>query len=208
MLEFNTPVLLWPFLNSFQGSYEFTIFTDMISVKKIVITGPESTGKSTLSQQLATHYTTQWVPEFARTYLEQLDRPYRQEDLLEIARGQAALEDRKKPEASQYLICDTGLEVIKIWSLFKYGNVDQRIDRMLVNRSYDFFILCKPDLVWTPDPLRETPKPEDRWRLFELYREEILRLGIPSVIVEDEAHRRLEMAVTAVEEYFSDRNKT
>lgn len=175
----------------------------MIAVKKIVITGPESSGKSTLSQQLATHYNTQWVPEFARTYLEQLDRPYHQEDLLEIARGQAALEDRKKPDASQYLICDTGLEVIKIWSLFKYGNVDQRIERMLTNRSYDFFILCKPDLEWTPDPLRETPQPEDRWRLFELYRKEILRLGVPWVAVEGEAQNRLEMAVAAIEGGFN-----
>lgn len=175
----------------------------MIAVKKIVITGPESSGKSTLSQQLAAHFHTRWVPEFARSYLEQLDRPYGQEDLLEIARGQAALEDREKLDASQYLFCDTGLEVIKIWSLFKYGNVDPRIERMLAARSYDFYLLCTPDLEWTPDPLRETPKPEDRWQLFELYRKEILRLGVPWGIVEGEVHHRLEMAVAAVEAGFN-----
>lgn len=174
----------------------------MMSVKKIVITGPESTGKSTLSQQLADHFSCEWVPEFARSYLEQLDRPYCQEDLLEIARGQATMEDRKKEGASQYLFCDTGLEVIKIWSLFKYGNVDPRIDRMLANRSYDFFLLCTPDLEWTPDPLRETPKMEDRWQLFELYREEIRRLGIPWISVKGANHERLEMAVSGLEEYF------
>ncbi|PHN02023.1 AAA family ATPase [Flavilitoribacter nigricans] len=174
----------------------------MLSVKKIVITGPESSGKSTLSQQLAAHYCTQWVPEFARSYLEQLDRPYRQEDLLEIARGQAAMEDRKKLEASQYLFCDTGLEVIKIWSLFKYGTVDQRIEDLLANRSYDFFLLCKPDLEWTPDPLRETPNSEDRWRLFELYRQEIEELDVPFAEIGGQESRRLQLAIAAVHEQF------
>jgi NadR type nicotinamide-nucleotide adenylyltransferase len=175
----------------------------MLYSKKIVITGPESSGKSTLSQQLAAHYGTQWVPEFARTYLEQLDRPYRQEDLLEIARGQADLEDRKKPEASQYLFCDTGLEVIKIWSLFKYGDVNPQILQMLEKRHYDFYLLCKPDLDWSPDPLRETPKSEDRWRLFELYTLAMENSGIPWSTVEGTADRRLEIAVAAVEGYFS-----
>lgn len=176
----------------------------MLWIKKIVITGPESSGKSTLSQQLATHYATQWVPEFARLYLEQLGRPYHQEDLLEIARGQAAMEDRKKPDASQYLFCDTGLEVIKIWSLFKYDEVDQRIVQLLEKRDYDFYLLCKPDLDWSPDPLRETPKPEDRWRLFELYREEIESLGIPCVAIEGAEQERLEMAVAGIGKYFGE----
>lgn len=170
----------------------------MSSVKKIVITGPESSGKSTLTQQLAAHYQTQWVPEFARTYLEQLDRPYQQEDLLTIARGQATLEDRKKSAASQYLFCDTGLEVIKIWSLFKYGSVDDRIEGMLAERDYDLYLLCAPDLEWTPDPLRETPEAADRWRLFGLYEEEVRRRGIPWKTISGKAAERLRAAIQFV----------
>lgn len=175
----------------------------MSFVKKIVITGPESSGKTTLTQQLAQHYRTQWVTECARRYLEQLNRPYIQEDLLAIAREQAAMEDRKNLDAAQYLFCDTGLEVIKIWSLFKYGEVDQRIDDLLFRRSYDFYLLCTPDLEWAPDPLRETPEPADRWRLFELYQQELLRTGIPWATVEGAAGKRLEMAVAAVDGHFS-----
>lgn len=175
----------------------------MLPIKKIVITGPESSGKSTLSQQLANHYTTQCVPEFARSYLEQLDRPYQQGDLLSIAQGQSALEDREKPKASQYLFCDTGLEVIKIWSLFKYGDVDQRLIQMLDKRHYDFYLLCKPDLNWSPDPLRETPELKDRWRLFELYEQEVINSGIPWSAIEGQHNERFQMAVSAIDHYTS-----
>src|SRR5690606_31123528 len=85
-------------------------------MKKVVILGPESTGKSTLSQQLATHYHTEWVPEYARQYLEELGRPYEQHDLLTIAAGQLGLEDEMAQKAQGLLICDTDLYVIKVWS--------------------------------------------------------------------------------------------
>lgn len=168
-------------------------------IKKIVITGPESSGKTTLAQQLAAHFQTSWVPEFARIFLQSLDRPYQQSDLLDIAVGQAELEDEQSKRACRYLFCDTGLEVIKIWSTVKYQQVDPKIEQLLAQRSYEQYLLCTPDLDWEPDPLRETTEEEERWRLFEYYQQELKGLGIPWAIVSGTGHNRLHSAIAAVE---------
>ena len=76
-------------------------------IKKIVVIGGESTGKSTLCEQLASHYETVWVTEFAREYLEQLGREYVEQDLLQIAKGQLNAEDEAITKANQFLFCDT-----------------------------------------------------------------------------------------------------
>jgi NadR type nicotinamide-nucleotide adenylyltransferase len=167
----------------------------MSIIKKIVITGPESSGKTTLTRQLAEHFSTAWVPEFARSFLEELGRPYQREDLLTIALGQATLEDTKVASARQYLFCDTGLEVIKIWSLVKYGEVDPRIETLLQERSYDHYLLCAPDLEWTPDPLREAPEDKERRRLFEYYERELQKRGIPWSMVSGQGEARLRTAL-------------
>jgi nicotinamide riboside kinase len=90
-------------------------------MQKIIITGPESTGKTTLAQQLAQHYQTVWVPEYSRDYIAQLNRSYEEDDLLEIAKGQVRREDEMVAKHTpDLLICDTSLLVIKVWSKVKY----------------------------------------------------------------------------------------
>lgn len=168
-------------------------------IKKIVITGPESSGKTTLARQLAAHFQTEWVPEFARTFLEELHRPYQREDLLDIAIGQVQLELQRYECAHQFLFCDTGLEVIKIWSMVKYQQVDPKIEQLLAQRSYHQYLLCTPDLDWEPDPLRETTKEEERWHLFEYYQRELQQLGIPWTTVFGTGRSRLNSAIAAVE---------
>ncbi|MCD4735883.1 MAG: ATP-binding protein, partial [Bacteroidales bacterium] len=91
-------------------------------IYRIAITGPESTGKSRLSAQLAEHFNTVWAPEYAREYLQKIQRPYTQEDLLEIAKGQKRMHEKMMKFARNILFCDTEMLVIKIWSEFKYGN--------------------------------------------------------------------------------------
>src|SRR5690606_11190275 len=93
----------------------------MDSLKKVVVIGPECTGKSELSAFLADTFHTRWVAEYAREYIDELERPYVASDLVEIARGQIEREDQQAKMASRVLICDTDLYVIKIWSMFKYG---------------------------------------------------------------------------------------
>ena len=110
-------------------------------VKKIAITGPESTGKSTLARKLADHYKTVWVPEYARTYIDKLKRPYEQHDLAEIAKGQIFYEKDLIQKASEYLFCDTELTVIKIWSEYKYGNIEPFLISEHNKSSYDLYLL-------------------------------------------------------------------
>lgn len=146
-------------------------------MKKIVITGPESSGKTTLAAQLAAHFGAVWVPEFSRQYLAGLGRLYTFEDLLEIANGQIELEDKLASTANDLLFLDTSLEVLKIWSEVRYGRCHPKITASLFSRLPDQYLLCHPDLPWEPDPLRENPN--DRDALLALYKEQLILLGIP-----------------------------
>ncbi len=136
---------------------------------KIIITGPESTGKTTLAQGLSGHYQAFWVKEYARIYLDQLQRPYQEDDLLAIAKGQLASEQAAQTKADELLICDTSLEVIKIWSEVKYGRCHPWILEKLRQQKTDLYLLCTPDIPWACDPQRESP--QDREALFTLYKQ-------------------------------------
>lgn len=140
-------------------------------IKKIIFTGPESTGKSTLAKKLAQVYNTVWVPEFARTYLEGLNRPYREDDLLKIAQGQRDLESFFSKKTNQYLFCDTSLLVMKIWSEYRFGKCDSWILEQLENEKNATYILCGTDIPWEYDEQRENPN--DRIELYEKYLSEL-----------------------------------
>ncbi|MBB3700144.1 AAA family ATPase [Flammeovirga yaeyamensis] len=142
-------------------------------VKKILITGPESTGKSTLAHQLAEWYDTLWVNEYARDYLEQLNRPYVQKDLVVIAKKQFEIQNINFELANRFLFCDTGLEVIKVWSEFKYQQCDFWILDHLDQQKFDAVFLMDVDLPWEYDEYRETPNIETRKQLLESYKEEL-----------------------------------
>lgn len=168
-------------------------------LKKIAVLGPESTGKSTLSKKLARHYNTEWVPEFARQYIDQLGRPYEEKDLVDIAQGQLEQEDIHAKNASRLLICDTTLLVIKIWSEFKFGRCDPWILQQMEQRKYDLYLLTYIDLPWEDDPQREHPT--RREELFQIYLDELnswdVRYQIIKGIVFSERKR---MAVEAISE--------
>ena len=170
-------------------------------LKKIAIIGPESTGKSEIALQLAQHYQTEWVPEYARSYLDRLDWEYERSDLLEIAKGQVAWEDDKAEYASNYLFCDTNLIVIKIWSDHKYGNTDSCIVNELESRKYDFYLLTNIDLVWTPDPQREHPKM--RKHFLDVYKNYLMEQNLPYALVSGHEGERKKCAVEMIEEYFN-----
>ena len=138
---------------------------------KIVLTGPESSGKTTLAKALAAHYQTVWVPEYARNYLEPLGLDYQEEDLLHIAKGQLDLEEQFANQSKGLLFCDTGLIVLKIWSEYRFGRCHPWILEQLQHRHYDLYLLCSPDIPWHYDPLRQNAL--DRELLFELYPKEM-----------------------------------
>ncbi len=170
-------------------------------VKKIAIIGPESTGKSELSQHLAQHYHTEWVPEFARFYLDRLGREYNQGDLKTIAEGQVNWEEDKLETANEFLFCDTNLIVIKVWSDHKYGNTDPWILENLQTRSYDYYLLNNIDLFWRPDPQREHPKL--RKHFFDIYQDYLESNSLPYAIVSGFEDVRKKNAIEAIENYFN-----
>lgn len=169
-------------------------------MKRIVVIGPESTGKSTLSEQLAAHFNTEWVREYARGYLENLNRPYEQHDLLQIAEGQLRQEDEAAARAGNILICDTDLQVIKVWSEAKYGDCDPRILEMIAQRQYDLYLLTYIDIAWTDDPLREHPLPSERAYFYNIYRDIVVNAGIPWADIRGDYEQRLKTAVEAVKQ--------
>lgn len=168
-------------------------------VKKIAIVGPESTGKSTLAQALAEHYNTVWVPEYARGYLDQLLIPYDQTDLIKIANGQLRLEDEWLNDANKFMICDTNLVVVKIWSEFKFGMCNAGIVKKMLNRKYDLHLLTNIDLPWQPDPQREHP--DKRQELFDLYEAELIKQKVNYAIISGENQERIESAIKEIDVY-------
>jgi len=166
----------------------------------ISITGPESTGKSTLAEALATHYGTCWVREYAREYLTGLGRPYEFEDIRLIAKEQYRREQQEKAKALNFLFCDTDFLVFKIWSEFKYGSADTWITSQVRDHRYDLYLLCDIDLPWVSDPLREHP--HRRKELFDLYLSELTDLQATFEVISGTGQERIHKAISAIEKTF------
>lgn len=166
-------------------------------IRKIAITGPESTGKSTLAQQLATYYNTVFVPEYARTYIAQLQRQYTLEDILHIAKGQVQQEKELINSANQYLFADTELLVTKIWATHAFGQCPEWIEKSYQQQHYDLYLLMNIDLPWQPDPQREHPHQRDFF--FEWYQKELSEKKAPFVIISGSEKERLQNAVEAID---------
>jgi nicotinamide riboside kinase len=152
---------------------------------KIIVTGPESSGKTTLCKALSEHYNLPFTKEFAREYLTDLGKNYLQEDLLEIAKGQ--LENEQLITNNQQIsLHDTDLITLKIWSDYKYGNCNNWILEQIEKQKVEnrFYLLCKPDLKWDYDPLRENPT--NRNELLEIYKQELENLGHKFLIIKGE----------------------
>ena len=193
-------------------------------IKKIVIIGPESTGKSTLCEQLSQHYGMQWCPEFARDFLITNGKNYDFEDLLTIAKGQLAVEDEYaalvnsqwsmvnertwvNPQAlltthtSPLLFIDTDMYVMKVWCEYVFENCHTFILDKIVERKYDLYLLCNTDLPWIKDDLREYPEEETRKELFHIYKDLLINQSVPWVEISGNYEDRLLLAIAAVEEY-------
>ena len=166
-------------------------------IKKIITTGPESTGKSTLMQELANYYQTQYVPEFARTYIECLKRPYREDDLIKIARRQYDLELFFLKKSNQYLCCDTSMLVLKIWSEYRFGKCHPWIEEQF-QKENGLFILCGTDVPWEFDLQRENSN--EREDLYQLYRNALINYGKNYVEVIGSQDVRLEAVINLLSE--------
>ena len=171
-------------------------------MKKIVIIGPESTGKSTLCQQLADHFDTSWVPEYAREYLTEQGMNYTYDDLLPIAKGQLKLEDAivTQSQISNFtsVFIDTDMYVMKVWCEFVFQKCHHYILDQIVERQYDLYLLCNIDLPWSPDPLREYPKREPRAQLYKIYEDILINQSTPWVKISGSYQERFEKARNSI----------
>lgn len=165
---------------------------------RIAITGPESTGKSTLTEYLASRFGGICVPEYAREYIDQLSREYNYDDILNIAQNQTKLEDKAAGE-SKLVFCDTELLVTKIWCDDKFGKCHDWILSEMKKRKYDLVLLCNTDLPWEPDPQREDP--DRREYLMDLYAEQIKLFYSNVEVISGIGEERLQIAAAAVEKH-------
>ena len=166
-------------------------------LKKVAVVGPECTGKTDLAQFLALHFNTEWVPEYARAFLNKLNRPYEQSDLTKIAHGQIRMEDEWAQNANRVLICDTNLMVIKVWSENNFSNCDPEILQAMTQRHYDLLLLTNVDVPWEEDPQREHP--DKREYFWKVYLKEAEDSKIPTIQISGTRDERRKSAVAAIE---------
>ncbi len=169
---------------------------------KIVLFGPESTGKTTLSEQLARHYNTVWAPEYAREYLQNKWNDERKtcepEDLLPIAEGQMKLENALTKKAMNVLICDTDLLETKVYSEAYYvGHCNPLLEKYALRNSYDLYLLTYIDIPWVGDDLRD--KPNERKRMFAYFKETLERYNRNFIILKGDKKNRLATAIANID---------
>ncbi|MCC5915788.1 MAG: ATP-binding protein [Cryomorphaceae bacterium] len=165
-------------------------------IKTYCVTGPESTGKSALSQALSREFNFPWSQEYAREYL-QYDPKYTYDDLYLIAQGQLQKQLEVKNAADTSVIWDTDLLTLVIWSKYVYGKVNMEVYRMWKQNLPDVYLLCNVDLPWEFDELREHP--HHRHKLFNFYLKWLKKSGIPFYVVEGVGSRRIENAVELIQ---------
>jgi len=167
---------------------------------RIAITGPESTGKSTLSQILAQHFKGSSIPEFARTYLEQKPGKYISEDVEIIARKSLEISMEAEKNASPFLFYDTDLLVCKVWSEFVFHQCSDWLKEAVKNQQFEHTFLMNIDLPWQDDPLREHP--QQREILFDIYKKELQELNRPFTIISGIEQARADAAILTINQQF------
>jgi len=171
------------------------------AIKKIAVVGPESTGKSTISAQLAAHYNTVWVPEYAREYCAALTTPCTWQDEINMFRGQIELEKRILPQANKILICDTTFITVKIWSDYMFGETPQEVVEELPKHPYDLYLLMDTDLAWQDDPLRDFPHMREHF--MEVWHKELQALDARYYLISGSDKERLRNAIEWVGRFLS-----
>lgn len=177
-----------------------------INLVKVVLFGPESTGKTTLSQQLARHYNTVWAPEYAREYLQDKWNNERkiceEKDLIPIAIGQMNLENSLAKKADKVLICDTDLLETKVYSEEYYGGfVDPLLDKYANENIYDIYFLTYIDTPWEADDLRD--RPEQREEMFKAFERALIKHNRPYILLKGDKETRLKKAVEVIDKLIS-----
>lgn len=162
---------------------------------RVGVIGAESTGKSTLCQQLSEQYGWQWIKEYARTYVENLNRPYTYDDVLRIARQQIA--ELNAQYDQQVILYDTELIITKVWMQHKYGKVAAEVEQAIREQPMDLYLILAPDITAQPDPVRENL--DKREYFFEWYIREVEQTRRPYYIIRGTGNARSLAATKAIQ---------
>lgn len=176
--------------------------TSKNKIKRIVLIGAESTGKTELSAYLSQQFNTVWVPEYAREYIENLTRHYNYNDVEHIATKQIELEKTFSRIANKVLFYDTYLIITKIWFKLVFNKMPNWIDKKIKESQIDLFLLCNNDIPWISDPVRENGG-EMRDKLFDMYEEELKQYGFNYRIIKGIGDERFKNAFNQVKEFLN-----
>jgi NadR type nicotinamide-nucleotide adenylyltransferase len=168
---------------------------------RIVLYGPESTGKSTLASQLAAHYGEPQVSEFAREYLQKMMDETGEicgfDDILPIAVGQRKAENHAVQQAKRILFCDTDILETYVYSHIYFDKAPDELVRALKVSAYDLYLLMDIDTVWAPDDLRD--RPDDRKLIFDRFEETLKKFNQPYRLISQLGKQRFLNAVVAID---------
>jgi len=181
---------------------------ESVNLVKIVLFGPESTGKTTLSELLARHYNTVWVPEYARDYLQDKWNNERKtcedSDLIPIAKGQIQLENELAKKADKVLICDTDLLETKVYSEEYYGGyAHPNLNKFAIENYYDLYLLTNIDTPWEADDLRD--RPEQRQEMFDAFENALKMYNRPYILLKGDIKNRMNTAIAAIDKILRSR---
>ena len=167
-------------------------------MKKIIaVTGPESTAKSTLTNELSQYFQAISFPEYAREYLAEKGHHYTYADVEEIARKQVTQYEEAQYSDCEWVIFDTWLIITKVWFEWVFDRTPDWIEQAIADHPVDLYLLCKPDIPWEPDPLREHGG-EEREQLYQLYKNELVSRGLPFTEIGGMGEERVLNAIQAV----------
>lgn len=174
-------------------------------ITRFILTGPESTGKSVLTTALAEHYSKNYIPEYARDYVLKLKRAYTYNDVLHIAEKQVELTAELTSKSTKFLFVDTYLIITKVWFLKAFGSYPDWIDIEIQKTKNDVYLLCKPDIPWIPDGVRENGG-EKREILFNDYQNELKNAGLRYAFIDGDWDKRLKNAIQIVDQFISEKD--
>ena len=173
---------------------------------KVVLYGPESSGKTTLSRELAKYYNTIWIEEFAREYLQEKwnkeNKTCELKDMLPIAIGQIKLENEFSKKANKILFCDTDLLETKVYSETYYnGFCDPVLEKYALENKYDLYILTDIDIPWIKDDLRD--RPNNREEMFLAFKDALIKYNRPYILVSGNLNKRMQIAIFEINKLLS-----
>ena len=175
-----------------------------MSLIRIAVIGPESSGKSSLCEELARHYQTIWIPEYAREYLNNLQRKYTIDDVISIYQKQFENEQLAEHKNRKIIFIDTEFIIAKVWCEHAFGSCPKIIENMIQTHPYDYYLLTSPDLPWVFDPLRENPGKGEYF--FDWYKKILEENNFRYDIVSGENDARMKNAIANVDAFLKEKN--